>query len=245
MIKSLWYPLYTIDNPGQLIRPYETDPNKDILEAPNAQGGTCYPMGLMLAYNQFSAASVLRDFNTTAGAPVGDAGGLGRRGAAKLLIFETDGNVNTTASAGFTGNGAHASYYNVRQPSEFPSGIDTSDVDTATAQTYNIVDRITALETDFVNGPGYSTQRKPVLIHCLIFGTIAEPAANDPDRDAALERLQMMQYKGGKAGGEQTSPSTPLADYKIIIGTQTERINKLRDALSAIMQDGVQVSLIE
>jgi hypothetical protein len=238
MINSLWYHLAYLDT-GDEVSPYETDQSKAMREAPMASGSTCYPMGLMLAYNQFSSAPVLRTYNTTAGAPVGDAGGLGRAGASKLLIFETDGLVNSRASAAFTDNGKYHSYYNVRAPNEFPSDSGSDP----TTQTYSIVDRICALNT--ASPPGYSTPRKPVIIHCLAFGTLFEPASSSPETDDALERLQMMQFKGGQAGGEQPTASTPLPDYKRIIGTADERIARLKEAFSRIMQDGVQVSLIE
>ena len=60
-------------------------------------GSTCYAMGLMLAYNQFSANTSLVNYNP--GDPAGDAGGNGRHGAQKIIIFETDGAPNTTATA--------------------------------------------------------------------------------------------------------------------------------------------------
>lgn len=235
MIDALWYPLTTIDNPGTEIRPYDATMN----EVPHASGGTCYPMAFMLAFNQFSANSSLRTYNTTAGAPFGDAGGLGRRGAQKLVIFETDGMVNVNATASFSNGGAHNSYYLVRQPNEFPTV--TNDVTGGTNNTYAIVDQMCALES----AGGYSTARKPVLIHCIGFGTIFEPGTGSPELASALDVLQTLQFKGGKAGGEQSSTTTPLADYKRIIGTSDQRVSKLEQAVEKIMQDGPQVSLIE
>jgi Flp pilus assembly protein TadG len=238
LINSLWYPLHYLDT-GEEISPYDTAVEKRIREAPFAAGSTCYPMGLMLAYNQFSSASDLRSYNDTPGAPYGDAGGLGRVGASKLLIFESDGLVTTRAFAAFTNNGAHNSYYNVRAPDEFPSNSGSDP----TTQTYDIVGRICALESD--SPPGYSTERKPVLVHCLAFGTIFEPDSTNPEKQEALDRLQMMQFIGGQAGGEQVTASTPLPDYKRITGTASARIAKLKKAFSQIMQGGIQVSLIE
>jgi hypothetical protein len=55
----------------------------------------------------------------------------------------------------------------------------------------------------------------------------------------------MLQYIGGKAGGEQPDPDTPLASYKRIVGPFQTRIDNMQKAFSAIMQDGVQVSLVE
>src|SRR5690606_12156611 len=55
MQEALWYPPSTLGT-NNTIRPYDDDEN---LEVPRAMGGTCYSMGLMLAYNQFSANSTL------------------------------------------------------------------------------------------------------------------------------------------------------------------------------------------
>ena len=243
LINSLWYPLYVIDNPGSSISPYDTKGSKSIRETPNAQGGTCYSMGLMLAYNQFSSAPALRTYNTSDGAPFGDAGGLGRRGSAKLLIFETDGVPTFTASAEFSNNGPNNSYYQIRAPDEFPFDVANygSPGTLPTTQAYDIVDRITALQEQ----GGYSTERKPVIIHCLAFGTLFEPSNSSANQASALARLQEMQFRGGQAEGEQPNPYTPLPDYKRIVGKSDVRIEKLKEAFSKIMQDGVQVTLIE
>lgn len=237
MIDSLWFPLSTIDNPGTELRPFDAG----IVEAPKGMGSTCYPMALMLAYNQFSSNSALVNYasgNGLTGAPAGDAGGLGRRGSQRLLIFQTDGMVNSAASAGFTNSGAGNSYFNIRQPNEYPGSSGDS-----IAQTNALIDQICAMETASV--PGYSTSRKPVLVHCLAFGTLFEPATTDADKDASLARLQYMQFVGGKAGGEQPTATTPLASYKRITGTSSERIDKIQEAMTRIVQDGVQVSLIK
>ena len=71
-------------------------------------------MGFMIAYNQFSSSRP-----TCAPTPSrephyrGSAGGLGRKGAARLVIFETDGLPNTRAYATLTGSGSD-SYYPIR-----------------------------------------------------------------------------------------------------------------------------------
>ncbi len=230
MIDSLWFPPTTIDNPGTEIRPYDAGNN----EAPRGMGGTCPAMGFMLAFNQYSGNASLRT-HTPAPAPTGQAGGLGRRGAQKMIIFETDGMANTAAQAGITNLGANNSYYNIRQPGEYPSNSGA-----VTTQVYDIVDRIVALETDAI--PGYSTVRKPVIIHCLAFGTLFEPySSGDPDQAAALTLLQTIQYKGKT----QSSPTTPLPSYKIVIGDNQQRLDLLQQAFTVIMQDGQQVGLIQ
>ena len=83
-------------------------------------GGTCYSIALMLAHNQFSSNPLLKTYN--AGKPAGDAGGNGRVGAQKILIFESDGAPNTTATAAYHNTGEYQSYYSVRYNSNSPAG---------------------------------------------------------------------------------------------------------------------------
>jgi hypothetical protein len=243
MTDSLWYPLATIESPGTTINPYDYGNN---IEVPRANGGTCFAMPLMLAYNQFSANPSLQNYNPSP-APVGDAGGLGRKGAQKIVILETDGLPNTTATAGFTNGGPYSSYYNVRynssnpSASEFPSvngyGDNASPV---TQQIFAICNRVCALDTD--NPPGYSTARKPVLIHCIGFGPVYDVGA--PERAGALATLQQIQY----IGKTQASPTDPIdvqQPYKIINGTQSQIVTNLQKAFTIIMQGGVEVSLLQ
>ncbi|MGE3817986.1 MAG: pilus assembly protein TadG-related protein [Isosphaeraceae bacterium] len=229
LVDSLWFPLSTIDNPGTEIRPHSAE-NADV---PRSDGGTCPAMGMMLAYNQFSSNAALRSYAPSP-APVGEAGGLGRKGSQRLVIFMTDGMANTSAAGNFTNAGANNSYYNVRQPGEFPSNSGG-----VTNQLYNVANQICALETD--NPPGYSTTRKPVLIHCLAFGTLFEPSTSNGAKANALDLLQNIQT----IGSTQTSASASLQSYKIIVGSSEQRIERLRQAFTTIMQDGVQISLIQ
>ncbi|GIW80294.1 MAG: hypothetical protein KatS3mg105_2101 [Gemmatales bacterium] len=232
-IDSLFFPPNTIldDNgtAGPDINPYDKAVNEEV---PRAEGGTCPAMSFMHVFNQFSLHSSLKNWAPPP-APTGEAGGLGRKGSQKLIVFETDGVANTRAYADFVQGAPHKSYYKIRQPGEYPSS-SGSDV---FQQVYDIVDKLVADEST----TGYSTTRKPVLIHCLAFGTLFEPAVNSPNRQTALDFLQEIQFRGHT----QDSPSTPLESYKMIVGNDQQRIQKLRDAFRAIMQDGVQVSLIE
>ncbi|MER3415904.1 MAG: hypothetical protein C4297_06795 [Gemmataceae bacterium] len=230
IVDALFYPPSTLDNPGTELRPYDYGP---MLEAPRAMGATTPVMGFMLAYNQFSANPSLRTYAPSP-SPVGEAGGFGRKGAAKLVILETDGMANTPAYADFVNLGPHMSYYRVRQPGEYPA--QSGAVET---QIYQVVDQLVALES--APSPGYSTKRKPVIIHCLAFGTLFEPYTTTPEKDQALELLQNIQYRGKT----QSHPTDPLPEYKRIVGTPEERIQKLQEAFRRIMQDGVQVTLIE
>jgi hypothetical protein len=209
-------------------------------------GGTCFAMPLMLAYNQFSGNPMLQNFNPSP-APTGDAGGLGRKGAQKIVVLETDGLPNTTATASFTNGGAYNSYYQVlynstnQSASQFPSVAGYGDNDsTVTTEIFNICQQICAL--DSANPPGYSTTRKPVLIHCIGFGPVYDAQA--PERAGALATLEQIQY----IGNTQASPTDPIdvdQPYKIILGTQSQVVQKLQQAFTIIMQGGVQISLLQ
>src|SRR5262249_40513729 len=141
---ALLFPFSTINADGSCnnteVTPYDTDPQTSLIpsaafvDTPRPDGNTCFAMGLMLAYNQFvltpSNAATLRTYVTSSPitSPTGMAGGLGRKGAQKVIIFETDGLANTTATASLvTATGGSFKYYQVRydmnkpNSSEYPS----------------------------------------------------------------------------------------------------------------------------
>lgn len=238
LIDSLWFPPSTINGTATEISPYDADMD----EVPRAKGGTCYAMGFMLAYNQLSGShSNLRSYSLPQSLYRGDAGGLGRRGAEKLIIFETDGAPNVVAQATLQGSGTN-SYYPIRlkNPSDPSSSSNVewpSNSGTLSTQLLSVVDQICALESS----RGLSTERKPVRIHCIAYGTLFDPSNSGSDQTTALQRMQDIQFRGKT----QTSASIPLESYKRIYGTSQQRIDRMKDAFTAIMQDGVQVSLVE
>jgi hypothetical protein len=235
MQDSLWYPPATIGNSSATVRPYDANN----LEVPRAMGGTCYSMALMQAFNQFSANSSLVNYNP--GAPAGDAGGNGRKGAQKLIIFETDGAPNTTASASLANSGAYNSYYAIRYnstspgASEFPTNINgySDNSSTVTTQIFNLCNQICAL--DSASPPGYSTASKKALIHCIGFGPEFSPSG--ANRTTNIATLNQMQTIGSVTDG--------MPSYKIIYGTESSVITSLQQAFTQILQSGVQVSLIQ
>lgn len=227
MINALWFP------PGSAsadVRPWSTAGR----QVPRAYGdftsNTATQHGFMLAYNQLSSNSTLRTQS---------AGGLGRKGAQRLVILETDGmaNVNTNPTRPFVNNGAGRSYYQVRpgDPIRAASYSESGLLDVAR--------KIAASETDASAGPGYSTARRPLQIHTIAFGAIFEPTASGTDRTNAVDLLQKI-----STAGRTTFPSSATDannGYKWCIGTLDERKTKLRQAFSKIMDDGISVSLIE
>ncbi len=235
MSDSLWYPPATVGNSSATVTPYDSNN----IEVPRAEGGTCYAYALMLAYNQFSGNSTLVNYST--GQPAGDAGGNGRTGAQKIVIFETDGAPNTTASASFNSLGTNNSYYSVRynygnpSASDYPTNINGyNDNDPAvTNQIYTICNQLAAQTT--ASSPGYSTPQKPLLIHCIGFGPCFSPSDSEAPTNTAT--LNAMQTIGNVTDG--------MPSYKIIYGDQTTVVNDLQQAFTQILQTGVQISLIQ
>ena len=235
MQDSLWYPPATVGNSSATVRPYDSAN----LEVPRAMGGTCYAMGLMLAYNQFSANSSLVNYNP--GAAAGDAGGMGRKGAQKIIILETDGAPNTTASASFVNSGAYNSYYSVRYnssspgASEYPNNVNgyNDNDSTVTTQIFSLCNQICAL--DSASPPGYSTPSKKALIHCIAFGPVIAPGS--AGHAGAIATLSQMQTIGSVTDG--------MPSYKVIYGNESTVTTALQQAFTQILQSGVQVSLIQ
>jgi hypothetical protein len=198
-------------------------------------------MPLMLAYNQFQYTSLsdttLRKWITpSASVAEGMAGGMGRKGAQKMVIFCTDGAPNTTATASRTTSG-NPKYYRIRYNpaneggSEYPTVSYVSDNhSTVRNEIYGIIDQ---MRTD------YTSPRKPFRLHTIGFGPVFDSA--NPDQAECLTTLQNMQFRGKT----QNSASTPLDPFKIVTGTDTQVINDLQTAIKTIMQGSIQIVLLE
>jgi hypothetical protein len=240
MKDSLWFPPSTVSGGKTTITPYESD----FANVPRAKGGTTPGMGLMISYNLLSSSnSNLRGYATPTSTYRGFAGGLGRKGASRLVILETDGAPNTRAKATLVNSGAD-SYYPIRikdpasisnSQNEFPSGGGYSN-----SEVYDVVKQICAMET--ASPPGFSTKRKPAQVYALGFGSLFEPANSSSAKTDALNFLQTVQFHGNVSSN---TTGTNFPDWQRIYGDNATRQQRLRDALTKIMQTGVQVSLIE
>ena len=237
LIESLWYPPSTVGNSSATVTPYDANN----LEVPRAFGETCYAMPLMLAYNQFSASSACSSYAS----PAGIAGGNGRKGAQKIVIFETDGAPNTTAAPGGSGSlvnhGGYQSYYPVRynpsnpSGSEYPTSVSTTSNNnsTVTQQIYNVCDQLVAADT--ASSPGYTSGSRKVLIHCIGFGAFFAPGSSQASANIAT--LNQMQTIGNVNDG--------MPSYKIIYGNQNTIVTNLQQAFTNILESTVPVSLIQ
>jgi hypothetical protein len=239
---SLWFPPSTVAGAATTITPYDSD----FANVPRAHGGTAPGMGFMLAYNLLSSSSTnLRTYATPSTTYRGYDGGLGRKGASRIVIFETDGAPNTRAYRAITASGSD-SYYPVRikDPSsisngqnEFPSSGGFSDT-----EVFNVVKQIVALDT--ASPPGYSTSRKTAYVYGLGYGSLFDPTNTSSAQTSALTFMQTVQYYGNvnTAGG---TSGTNFPDWQRIYGDTTTRATRLQSAFTKIMQSGIQVSLIE
>ena len=220
MKNALFFPFNQLDNLGSAtaeVRPYNSSFSDTAAgNVPNAAGSTSPECGFMVAYNQLSSRS---GFN-------------GRRGAAKIVIFETDGVPNTPCSATFTNGGMYNSMYSSLSVG---SNIGNNDP-TVVSQALAVVSRICALDT--ATQPGYSSQKVPARVHAIAFGDLFQSGSTRATQ--ALDFLLKVQQNGNTS----SSTATSIESYKIITGDYNTRVENLRKAMERIMQSGVQVSLI-
>jgi len=226
MINALWFPPNTKTND---VRPWDPDG----MQTPRAYGdftaNTCTNYGLMLAYNQLSGNKDLRD---------NVLGGEGRKGAQRLIILETDGMANVAANAGFADFGPNQSYFKLSAADSVTPGGSAGDAARAIAR------RLVAPETGSADSPGYSTLRKPVVMHCLAFGPIFESTASGTEPANAMKLLQDISAIGGTGFPASVTDTGSPFFFKLCTGTLEERKTKLRQAFTRIMDEQVSISLV-
>lgn len=181
---------------------------------PRGEGGTCPEMGFKVAFNQFSASSSAPN------------GGLGRIGASKIVIFETDGVPNATCGGTPHLGAGNLSYYD----GSIGSGGSGSADSNAVAVVTNM--RST---TD-----GFGTRTR---VHAIAFGDLMELPLSTAGQNG-LNFLADIQNAGG-TGMVGTGAARSIQSFKIIRGDYDTRIKNLRTAFENIMQGDVQISLIE
>jgi hypothetical protein len=210
------------------VRPWDSNG----VNTPHAHGdfdsNTASSYGMMLAYNQFSSSTTLQ----TAG-----IGGWGRKGAEKLLVFETDGMANVSSTVGTTNNGAYNSYYNTPPLSTISVSGANSDTDAI-----NVATVLTSQTTSSSPIPGFSTTTDKVTIQCIVFGAIFEPDASGPDQADAVSLMQSISTLGGTVF--PSSSSDPTNGYKWCIGTLAQRQAKLQQAMTTVLDDEVSIILV-
>lgn len=200
-------------------------------EVPNANGATDPNTGLMLAYNLLSPSTDL---------PSQYGSVRGRRGASKLVIFETDGVPNAYSNFTLNQKGFNTYYSGITTGANPGNGNSTS-ISRAVAVTQQICKPTSTSAT--TGDSGHSLPNAPARVYPIAFGDLFDTAlAPDADfRDTALEFLANVAY----AGNTGPQNATTLPNYQIITGPYTQRIDRLRDCMERIFQSGVAVTLIE
>ncbi len=234
MINSLWFPPNSSTSD---VTPWDSNG----LNTPHAHGdydsNTATSYGLMLAYNQFSSSSVL--------SRSGQGGGLGRKGAQRLVILETDGMANQASTVTFNNsvtsgsNPTNNSYFNIGGENASASSADPSQ------DAINVATKICALTTDNTNGPGFATPTKSVVLHCIAFGALFEPDASGTQGTTAMTLLQNLSTIGGTGFPSSVTDTSSPYYYKICIGTLANRQASLQAAFTTIMDNGVAIIMVQ
>jgi hypothetical protein len=242
--QSLWFPMTTVTGGVTSITPYDAD----FTQVPRGHGGTTPEMGFLITYNMFSSSVAnLRNYSQPSSTYRGFAGGLGRNGASRLVIFETDGVPNTEAQSTLSGSGSDT-YYPIRvyDPANMA---DPKNVEWPTrpsgsynnTQVYGIVQQICASTT--ASPPGFSTPRKAAQVWCIGYGSLYDPSGPGTTvRSNGMTFLQTIMYYSG------TAPNTTgsnFPDSLLVYGTSSQRVTRMQAAFTQIMQSGVQVSLLK
>jgi hypothetical protein len=247
---ALIFPFSTINADGSPndteITPYAADPatgsipSADFKDTPRPDGDTSFAMALMHCYNQFATTlptdGTLRSFTSSSPItfPSAMAGGMGRKGAQKVVIFETDGLPNCSATASLVSAGSY-SYYKIRYDMNNPNG---SEYPTVTASTINdstVLNQIYSLIQQLASG--YGTSRNPFRLYAIGFGPVFQGA----NASSAKTTLQTMQYYAGT----QTSAGTALPSNQIITGTDSQMSTNMIDTFTKILENGVQIALLK
>ncbi len=234
---ALFYPkslLSAIDggNVTDEYRPFNTTglAGYNAAEIPNASGGTDPGTGLAYSFNLLSSSTITAA--QTAGA------GGGRRGAQKIVIFETDGVPNSYRVPTYVQRG-YNSYYTLAGVTNGSNG-DTTGINHA----YNIIKQIvkpvatTATTSGVGEDSGLSLPNAPARVYPIAFGDLFDEvlAPSATFRDTAKAFLNQCAVHGGTGS---------LPDTQIITGPYAQRITRLRDCLERIFQGGVSVVLVE
>jgi hypothetical protein len=263
MINSLWLPNITS---GMTVPPW--DGWTAGVNIPRAHGdwnsNTSTSYGFMLAYNQFSSATTLQ--GTTP--PVG---GFGRKGATRLVIYETDGmaNEDSIATGGNTVVNNNSDFV-TGSPAPYNSYFAILPGQTVNSGGYSQTNVLAVVECicNKDNGtsfralpttspypspqpavPGFATASKPVIVHCIAFGAIFE--TQNSASTAAVPLLQQISTIGGTVFPAASTPTSaelaadPTTPYKWCIGSLSQRRALLEKAIVAIFDSSVPVSVIQ
>jgi hypothetical protein len=233
---ALFFPnsLLGLINGGDLTteeRPYDSGfTSVAIDEIPNANGSTDPNTGLMIAFNLLSpSANLPAEYGTL----------RGRRGASKVVIFETDGVPNSYSNATFSLAGYNSYYTNLVNGGSPGNGTEPSMSNAVTVATQICKTMATGTSGD----SGLSLSNAPARIYPIAFGDLFDPVAapSATFRPTALQFLANI----GMAGGTLPTGSTKPPANQVITGSYDSRITTLKTCMQTIFQSGVAVALIQ
>lgn len=231
--KSLLTPIRNGDLTSE-VRPYTSSWGSVAQdEIPNSNGATDPNTGLMLAFNLLSPSASL---------PANPYGTVkGRRGASKIVIFETDGVPNSYSNFTLNLRGYDTFYSNLSNGGS-PGNGDATSMARAVAVAQQIVKPMATGNTSGTDS-GLSLPSAKAKVYPIGFGDLFD-ASLAPDatfRPTALQFLADVGVAGGTVSAGATSPPV----NQIITGSYANRISTLRTCLQQIFQSGVSVTLIE
>jgi Flp pilus assembly protein TadG len=235
MYNSLWYPP---NSSSSDVRPWDVNGLQTPRSWADYTGNTATQHGLMLAYNQFSGNPAL---------VASGAGGLGRVGAQRLVILETDGmaNVGDNPALGFSNNGYGQSYYNILPgQTNSATGYDQTALLQVVQAICNTKDGIAGTPNAVVANPGYpgyAVPSRPVSVQTIAFGVVFEiPTAAQTN---AVGLLQDISTIGGSVF--PSSPNDPTNGFKWCIGPLATKMSLLQQAFSNVLNDGDAISIVQ
>ena len=242
---SLFYPKPLVDS-GDVW----TNPSKEFVafnsnvtwlgggQVQNAQNSTDPNSGLAACFNILAPTQTANPPRPTPPpAPYGTvtATRRGRRGASKIVIFETDGVPNYNRTLNYQTLG-YNSYYSIS------NGGGSGSYTTSSNAALDVVDQIRApLASGTSGNSGLSTDGNPARVYSIGFGDLF---SINPQPQSALDARDFL-LNVQKRGGTSDAAAGALPTYQIITGPYQTRIDSLKTAFERVLQSGVQVTLVE
>ena len=223
-------------------RPYTPAFGDDVDAIPNSKGGTDANSGLALGFNMLSSSTTLLASN--------NYGTGGRRGAAKMVIFETDGRPSAKGRWFITGTGTDTRY--IYNPANANPEQWTTDPSLTSFAKFpvKVVERIVA-PVSSSGTSGFSLPNAPARVYAIAFGDVFsgydDGSIGQEGKDALRFLLRVQQVGNTSPGtvGTADPPTASIPVEQIITGSYDVRIAKMKSALERIAQSGVQVTLVE
>jgi hypothetical protein len=248
---SMFYPKTLVEsgdvwnNPSKEQRAFDTNPALNWQlggQVQNAQSGTDPNTGMATCFNILApTATATPTRPTLPPAPYGTASASrrGRRGAAKIVIFETDGVPNAASTANYQTLGFN-SYYDINVGATSSYG--NAGWATAATPALAIIDQMVKPLASTTSGDsGLSSPSSPTKVYAIGFGDLFNVVPQPPTAVNARTFLLQVQQRGGTSAA--TDAAIPA--YQIITGPYQTRIDSLKTAFERILQSGVQVTLIQ